>query len=671
MKKVLMILLTVALVMLSFGSLAESGFQEISAPAGVPARNAYGEFVVGATTRTSGMFFTDMWGNNTADNDVRNMIHGYSPVVWTQQSLFEMDPTVVDSVTTGVNDAGNRVYMITLHPGLTYNDGTLITSRDYVFSFLLRASPVVQELEGDCTSALYIAGADAYLSGAASTFSGLRIIDEMTFLIEMKAESLPFFYETGLLYCVPYPISEIAPGCEVVDLGAGAFIRNVDPAVTAPIFTADLLRETVFHPATGYMTHPKVTSGPYTLIGYNAEIGEARFAINGRYKGNYEGHTPSIDNVVLCNVTPDMMMDTLLRGEVQLLNKTVAGDVIMEGLSKFIEGIIQSKTYPRLGFGYLAFSCEQGPMQFEAVRKAVAHSVDVDAFNAAFTQNYGMPVYGYYGVGQWMYLMILGNLMPAVFEPGDEVIWADMADQIDLNSDSFALNTYPIDLDAAEQLLINDGWTLNDQGAPFVKGADSVRYKMVDSELMSLTLRWGKIQDSEAADILEWLMVEPLAWIGIKVETDVVPFEELLEHYYRQTDRVYDMMYLASNFHQIFDPYKAFNTADEYQGTLNTTGFRDTMLEQLALDLRRTENQDQLGYCQKWLAFQKYFNEKLPMLPLYSNTYFDFFTPELQNYLPDSNSSWSNAIVSSFIGAEGMPEWYQLELDAEALMEEW
>ena len=42
------------------------------------------ELIVGHTTETKGDFFTEMFGNNTADIDVRALLHGYNLVDWDQ-----------------------------------------------------------------------------------------------------------------------------------------------------------------------------------------------------------------------------------------------------------------------------------------------------------------------------------------------------------------------------------------------------------------------------------------------------------------------------------------------------------------------------------------------------------------------------------------------------------
>ena len=57
------------------------------------------ELIVGHPTITKGDFFTEMFGNDTADIDVRALIHGYNLVNWDQnQGVYLFDPSVVTDV---------------------------------------------------------------------------------------------------------------------------------------------------------------------------------------------------------------------------------------------------------------------------------------------------------------------------------------------------------------------------------------------------------------------------------------------------------------------------------------------------------------------------------------------------------------------------------------------
>lgn len=633
MKKILVLILTGCMLisMLCFTAIAEQ----------VDETAELSEFVVGTTTPPTGAFFTGMWGDNTSDMDVRSMIHGYNTMVWTTQPSFTPDPYVVLNTYYTESDTGDRLYIIDIMDGLTYNDGTPITAKDYVFSLLLQSSKQIGELGASITGTSYIVGYDDFSSGVSEVFSGVRVFDDLTFGIEIRAEYLPFFFELGMLDVTPYPISVIAPGCEVADDGNGAYIRNAGQSVAEPIFTSELLKQTIMDPDTGYLSHPSVTSGPYKLVSYKRETGEARFEINPYYRGNHEDKRPTIDNVVLVAVNTQTMISELQNGNVQLLNKVVASDSILEGMKLVSSGDASMANYLRMGFGFVNFSCEQGPAQFEAVRKAIAYSLDLDEYINRFLGGFGAPVYGYYGLGQWMVRVINGEKDQIQIDMEQEqAAW----DALSINS----LNNYELDADTAKQLLVDDGWTLNEAGDPYKEGVDAVRFKNVDGELMGLTLRLAKAEGSTATDILAGLLTEPLGEIGISIAIVEMSFSEMIRQYYRQDERTVDMMVLATNFNRIFDPSNAYSSEEMYQGIQNTTGIKDEKLEELAYELRSTEPGNELEYCQKWLEFQQRWNEVLPMLPLYSNLYFDFYSPNLYSYTASSEQGWPEALLSAY-----------------------
>lgn len=47
----------------------------------------------------------------------------------------------------------------------------------------------------------------------------------------------------------------------------------------------------------------------------------------------------------------------------------------------------------------------------------------------------------------------------------------------------------------------------------------------------------------------------------------------------------------------------------------------------------------------KWIRFQERLTETLPIIPVYTNIYFDFYTRELDQYRIEEHISWSKAIV--------------------------
>lgn len=597
------------------------------------------QLVVGNTTRVSGDFFTSQFGNNTSDIDVRAMIHGYSLVVWRDQLTFAEDPQVVAGIRKSFA-GGDTVYTVTLRPDLTWNDGTPITAADYVFSVLLMSSPEFASLGADTGMWSHIVGYDDYAGGLRTDLEGVRLVDDLTLSIRVKGAYEPYFYELSYLAINPYPISVLAPGCCVTQTRGGAAIMDAEDPAQRTVFTEALLAETVLGDA-GYLHQPTLTCGPYNLTGYDAASGTVTFAKNPCYKGNHEGVKPWIDTVTLVCAAQDTMIDDMLDGRIDLLNKVVSGEAIMDGRTRLTDGF-RARNYVRMGYGFLTFSCEQGPQQSTAVRQAVACCLDAEDYTRTFLKGLGYPVYGYYGLGQWMLSAINGNIRPTNLAPEDEEAWAALS--LD------GLDPYAFDLNRAERLLVSDGWTLNKKGTDFRKGEDTVRYKDVDGTLVPLRFTFALCENNAGAAQAADMLSENLPKIGAELIVKEVTFEEVLaDHYRADSVRRYDMSFMATNFVSTFDPYMTLTGGTDADGAMNTSGLMDEELLQLAWELHITEPMDLVGYMHRWIAFQQRYNELLPTLPIYSNVYFDFHTDRLQNYYINTYTGWPSAILYAYL----------------------
>ncbi len=607
----------------------------------------YEHLVVGNTTAFNGNFSTNMWGNNTADLDVEQLLFGYNLVFWQyDQGYFDVDPSVVTGILVYDDEVGNRTYQLALADDLYYTDGTQITAKDYAFSILLSVAEEVKALDGNTDNFGAVLGMDAYKKGEANAIAGVRVLNDHMLAITIDAVNLPFFYELGLLRCLPLPIHVIAPGCEVKDDGQGVYLDK-----TAGTFTVDALRQSILDPETGYLYHPAVTSGPYKLVSFDGVTAE--FEINEKYKGNAEGLVPTIPYITYKTVSNETMMDELASGELGLINKVVNADSIMNGLGLVGEGEAQMSSYARVGYSFISFNCEKPAVSSQAVRQAMAYSMDKDALVSSYVGNFGLRVDGYYGIGQWMYQVLTGALIPEVEEPEAGASAEEKKEYEEtlkgweeLTMDNIPV--YNLDMDRANQLLNEDGWTLNRDGNTYQPGVDDVRCKMVNDELVALDLEMIYPEGNAIADSMQVTFVDNLKQIGVLVKMTPVPMAELLTQYYRQDARDCDMIYLATNFSEVFDPTLTYAPVDGINS--NFSHLEDEKLYELALDMAKTEPGDILTYCQKWVAFQEYWAQVLPAIPVYSNAYFDFYSPLLQDYEISATATWSQAIVKAYLG---------------------
>lgn len=612
MKKTIAIFLTVLLAL----TMGMSAFAEETS-------GQSDSLVVANATKLSGYFFTELWGNNTSDQDVRAMLHGLETVTWTEEPQFDINNTVVKSVKDLAYKNGDRSMHIELNENLRYSDGTEITAADYVFSILLQASPELKELGASEGAYKWVYGYEAYHNGEKDTFEGVNIIDKYTFALHVRKDALPYFYQNALIRVYPYPISEILPGCEVENTSRGARIKGE--------YNAQTLEDTLFNVIDGYASHPSVVSGPYKLVSYDAESGEARFEKNEYFPGNYQNQTANIEKVTLKWANPDTIVDEMKAGEVDLLDKVVS----REQMKALTDAGLTRELYARRGYGYLSFACEDNRVcADQKVRQAIAYAVDAETFIDQYFGSYGYPVYSYYGQGQWMVGVVNGIVTPKQMTANE----AKRLGELTLDN----LNHYDFDLEKAKSLLDEAGWNLNAEGGEYESG---VRYRKVNDELQPLEIRWAKTSDGKAADALAGVIAPAFEEIGIQLTITEMPFTQVLNQYYRLEEREYDMFFLATNFADVFDPTRIVSSAESDQGVNNTTGIADEKLYQLAVDMARVKPLEFVTYLEKWQAFQEYYNEVLPTVPIYSDVYADFIGPRLTNFHITDYANWATAIL--------------------------
>ena len=458
------------------------------------------ELIVGHPTITNGDFFTEMFGNNTADIDVRALIHGYNLVNWDQnQGTYVFDPSVVREATVYVDDVGNKIYTLTLADNLFYSDGTPITAWDYAFSLLLMMSPEIEQIGGKIYRAEHLMGYKKYINtrrkimageelatgpeGDVDYLSGVTVLSDHQIRFFLDAEFLPYFFEVGLLLTVPYPINVIAPGCKVVsgyvdpETGdpLGIKIVNEDESAT-PLYTADLLKETILNPETGYNTFPSVVSGPYVIKSWDGVTGH--FELNEYFKGawmenNLPGEDgepvisetwqkamdhgkvvtdvdengneitdsngepiylvkPTIEKIAFTVADNDTCIEQLADEELHLVNKITYDETIQKGFQLLGEGGIQAQNYPRIGLSFLTFTYEWPTVHDMEVRQAIAYCMDREGLTQRYCGNNGLVMDGYFGLEQWEYQLVTGRISyPVNFLPSMDAIGTEITEEME------------------------------------------------------------------------------------------------------------------------------------------------------------------------------------------------------------------------------------------------
>lgn len=579
-------------------------------------------------TPMEGRFFTDLWGGTASDMDVRTLLHAASPIRWDDElNRLVFDRSVVEDAVILTDGDGSRTYLMVLADDLRWSDGTPITVKDYAFSLLLQMDPAVAETGGRLGDFSWLVGIDEYLGGRTRTLSGIRMIADNILQITVKAEALPYFYELDRLDIHPYPADVIAPRISVRDDGEGVYL-------TEPL-TAELLKKTVLDETCGYLFHPRKVSGPYLLESFDGII--ARFAANPYYKGTESGYMPRIGRITFAAADNSGMVSSLVKGEAGLLDKVTKAETIRDGIRCVMvaQDSLDMLVQPRSGLTMIWFTESSAKVQEKAVREAVACCFDRDTFTRLYTGGYGARTDGFFGPGQWMYRMAAGMETAVANTLPEEGITLP------------GLTRYEPDREKAIRLLEKAGWTLNKKGENYNQYRDSTRFRQTENDLIGLDLTLAIPESEDIRKELELTLATPLKEVGISLTIVPVSMGEIEAVYMGRKESPYDMLYLGQNFAYVFSP-DVLKPRCENSGESDLYQAREETYA-LALDMVRTEPDDTAGFVKRWTALQKKISETLPLLPVYSNLYYEFFTRELHQFDISRGASWAEAIVYSYM----------------------
>lgn len=584
--------------------------------------------IIGTTTEPTGDFATPYWQNNATDNDINAFINGYGTYDLTRAGEFVLNETVVANLETTENEGGSKTYTYTIADGLVYSDGTPITAKDYVASVLLFSSPVLTELQARPTYGQFFVGYTEYLQGDSPEFAGVRLIDDMTFSVELDAQYVPSFFEVANVSVGPTPYTfwlnnEDAGEVEILDDGDGAYFSD---NFTNENF-GDVILEAKNNPE-------RPASGPYKVQRWDAAAQTMVLEINEEFAGNFEGQKPSIQTVIIRKITQATAMDELRTGGVDLLTDMMDGTEINSGFDLVDAGGFDYFDYARAGYGKLAFVADMYPTKDVEVRQAIAHLLNRDNFTQAFTGGFGTVVDGPYGEGQWFWKEGQADLQPK-------------------------LNKYSYDPDQAMELLDSAGWNLNEDGSEY--GGSGLRYKENPDtgEMMPLIIKWASSEGNAVSELLvTQLQQNPdVTAAGMQIDQTTMTFQELLNYLYRdgsQGDKygtpTYNMFNLASGFPAAYVAKDEYTTdPDKLAAGYNTNFIIDEQLEELAENYWKVEPGDNAAFIEGWSDYIVRWNELLPDLPLYSNQIHDFFNEKLQNYETSAVAVLADVVLYSTV----------------------
>ena len=168
--------------------------------------------------------------NSSYDKDVRDLIHGYSPVVVDADGVLQWQTTVLAEDPTGVmNEDGTKTYTVKIKNDLKWNDGENITAKDYVLPIVLRSSKEWTAVGGS-GQADSLVGFEAYNEGKTDEFEGVSLIGDYSFSVTIKAEKLPYYWDKSYVWVYPMPSHVIAKDVAIANGDKGVKVAAEDMA---------------------------------------------------------------------------------------------------------------------------------------------------------------------------------------------------------------------------------------------------------------------------------------------------------------------------------------------------------------------------------------------------------------------------------------------------------
>ncbi|CAM4304568.1 ABC transporter substrate-binding protein [Erysipelothrix inopinata] len=576
MKKLMLTLLASLLVLAGCSSKGSGNTLTVAAP-----DKLKGDFVAGFSSGAYDAWVMRLMGNLSTGASTHYVDRATGE--------YKVNPTVVEKLDIKEGENGNKTYSYTLKDGLKWSDGEAITAKDFVFSVLFRSLGEWQNVATMDAGAQDLLGYKAYQDGSSKEFEGVKYIDDKHFELTIDGENLPYYYEQTFAAVTPDP--------------AHAWMKDAKFNANGNGFdnTAEEIAAGVKNVAEKERYAPTVTSGAYKFDSFKDDT--AVVVKNDNYAGNFEGEKAKIDKIVVRVVSTDVQVQSLEKGEIDMAPGMIEG----KHINKAKELDLPMHTYPRNGFGNIVLKANKFPTDITEVRQAMGFLLDRQEFVNNIAGGYAKVVDGPYGLSQWFY--------------------TENQDKIESQ-----LIKYTYNLDEANKLLDKTEFIYEADGkTPFdaSKASDTAAYYRHNKDGKQLAVKHFGTEKNDISTLINTQLKPSAAKVGMNFSMDTGDFATLGDYMQGRKENDYNSFNLATSFTAIYDPYTGFHSDWVGRGT-NWSDLADSELDNLIMSMRRHEPTDREGFSDDVVKYIVRWNELLPSIPLYSNTYHDIYAKRVE-----------------------------------------
>ncbi len=342
-------------------------------------------------------------------------------------------------------------------------------------------------------------------------------------------------------------------------------------------------------------------SGPYVLAQYQP----AEFVYLTRNPSYVFEDLYAIEELLLEVTEMTTEMNDLLSGKVDVLAGQIDPDNIRdaEAAPEF-----KLNSYPRSGYGYVQTNHEFGPTTEKAVRQALYYGFNLDEFVTNYFQGYAETQFHPYSQVSWVM---------------DEEFEASLPD-------------YSFNLDKAKELLDDAGWVVGDSG-----------FRERDGEVLELFIL--AMPDHDILDTL--IPMWERDWgngLNIKLNVAYEEFNSILDTILYDSDgnvEDWSMFFLATTITS-YDPHGTVenNFHSRHIGSGRDNFARYSNPEVDALIDQGEVIMDEEEAKPIYQEIGRILTEDAVFMPVYANTYFDFYHEKLTNFHTHGIYNWVDAM---------------------------
>ncbi|MBU0936235.1 MAG: ABC transporter substrate-binding protein [Spirochaetes bacterium] len=592
MNKKIVLLLAVALLMaVSVFAAAEKegaavGTAAVSRPLVVGSADFTGDFYTG-------------WGNSSYDVNIRTLVWGFG--LMTNNSKGE----VVDSILVANKTISTDLteWKFKLVDGFTFHNGEKLTASDVKFTYDFYMN----------TEALKATGGTSSLHQYVDSV----VADEATNTVTFKLKSVIYTTDSSVfmnVYILPQ---------ETITKGAQAAGQTVQEYVKANVSSP-----------IGY--------GAYQFVEYRPSEYVKLVAFP-----EYKGKAPAIKEIIVRYVPSETELDQLLQGEVDLLFQQVEEAKINPAKA---DPNIATNNYFRHGGGTIVLHTDYEAFALTEVRQAFAYVLNRPKIIELFLGEYGLASQGPYSKNMWMMyddneMNMLGSAADSKFEKS--LINYDILDAQGKFDEA-------ANIAKANQLLAAAAAKTTGAYANLTGNASSgFLWKGQPLEIkITFTDFWSDTYNL----IFNQAYLDKLSF---KITLQGLDWPIMYGHWMGDTQeqRQYHAFVGGMSYALKSNPRESYSTDKILpwgQPSLNGPRFSGggsitaAQWDKLLVDIESAHPvTGKNDYRRMFREYVKVMNQELPIIPVYSNNYFDLYSADLVNFNTNALWGWAQAILDA------------------------